>query len=204
MKRRTGETVNLERVAFSMLLSGILATPLAGLAVRWPDPALVLAVVAAGGVIGTFGVFDLAAAATCGAIPSVRVFYLGHGTAMLGFGVLTVCVPVARPGTAQWLAIAWLACYAVFIALLVWRLWYNHHVRRALITWSAVNGGLSGVLAITPPMTSLGLLYAGAAYTCAFGVVLIAAGLWIQHDLARQPAADPAPVFSRRGGVNHV
>jgi hypothetical protein len=199
---RTHETVDLTRVALSLLLSGIVATPLAAIAVRWPDPALVLAMVAAGGAIGTFGVFDFAAGATNGAIPSAGVFYMGHGAAMVGFGVLSVSVPVAEPGIARGLAIAWLALYAVFLALLAWRLWYNHYVRRALVTWSAVNCGLSGVLALTRPLTTLGLLYAGAAYTCALGVILIAAGLWIQHDLARQSAAEPAPAFSNRGGVN--
>ena len=203
MTERPAETVDLQRVAFSMLLCGIVATPLAGLAVRWPDPALVLAMVAAGGVIGTFGVFDLAAAAMSGTAPSVRVFFLGHGAATVGFGVLTLSVPVARPGLAHGLAIAWLTLYAAFLALLAWRLWYHHHVRRALVAWSAVNVVLAVVLALTGPMATLGLLYAGAAYTCAFGLLLIAAGFWIQHDLARHPAADSAPAFSNRGGMKN-
>jgi len=198
------ESIDLERVAFSMLLSGIAAAPLAALALRWPDPALVLAMVAAGGVIGTFGIFDLAAAVTSGTIPSVRTFFIGHGVASIGFGVLSVSVPVATPRVGLALAASWLALYAVFLALVAWRLWYHHNVRRALVVWSAVNIGLAGFLGLAKPMTTLGLLYAGAAYTCAFGVILIAAGLWIKHDLARQSAATHAPAPSNRGGVKHL
>jgi hypothetical protein len=194
--------IDLERVAFSMLLSGIAATPLAGVALRWPEPALVLAMVAAGGVIGTFGIFDLAAAFASGTIPSVRAFFVGHGAASVGFGLLTASVPVASPDIGRLGAVVWLALYAAFLGLLVWRLWYIHHVRRALTVWCGTNAVLALTLGLAEPMTTLGLLYAGAAYTFAFGVTLIAAGLWIQHDLARPTAAVHAPALSNRGGVD--
>lgn len=196
------ETVDLERVAFSMLLSGIAAAPLAAVALRWPEPALVLAMVAAGGVIGTFGIFDLAAALASGTIPSVRAFFVGHGAASVGFGLLTASIPVASPWTGRLLAVSWLALYAAFLGLLVWRLWYSHHVRRTLIAWCGTNAVLALTLWLAAPMTTLGLLYAGAVYTFALGVMLMAAGLWIQHDLARPTAAAHAPALSRRGRVD--
>jgi magnesium-transporting ATPase (P-type) len=201
MSATPAERVDLERVAFSMLLSGIVATPLAAIALRWPDPALVLAMVAAGGVIGTFGIFDLAAAMTGGTLPSVRAFFLGHGAASVGFGLVTASIPVASPEVARTLAVTWLGLYALFLTLLVWRLWYAHHVRRALMLWCGANAVIALFLAVVRPMPELGLLYAGAAYTVAFGVMLMAAGLWIQHDLARLNAATRAPVAPNRGGV---
>ena len=42
-------------------------------------------------------------------------------------------------------------------------------------------------------MTALALLYAGAAYTCALGAMLIAAGLWIHRHLARHTDAELDP-----------
>ena len=177
-----GSEVDFERLAFTLLLRGAFAIPLAAVAIRWREPTLLLAMVAAGGVIGTFGIFELAAGLVSSALPSTRWFFLGHGVVSIAFGVLTASIPVASHDIALALSTGWLAVNACFSLLLSVRRWEYPGERLAILLWSGINTACAVALYLQPPPTTLALLYAAALYTFMLGIVQLIAAAWIHRS----------------------
>jgi uncharacterized membrane protein HdeD (DUF308 family) len=177
----TGDDIDFERLSFTLLLRGAFVIPLAAVAIRWPEPALVLAMVAAGGVIGTFGIFELAAGLVSGTLPSTRWFFFGHGVVSIAFGVVTASIPVASSTTALALSTGWLALNALFTLLLGIRRWEHWRERLAVLAWSAVNVVCALAMFAWPPPTTFALLYALALYTFMLGMAQLAAAAWIHR-----------------------
>lgn len=182
--------LDFERMSFTLYMRGAFAIPLAAVAIRWPEPALLLAVVAAGGVLGTFGIFELAAGLVSSSLPSTRWFFAGHGVVSIAFGILTASIPVASPETSLALSTGWLALNACFALLLAARRWENWRERLSILAWSLVNVACALALHIAPPPTTLALLYAAAFYTFMLGIAQIVAAAWIHNASTRRPAAD--------------
>jgi len=180
-----GDESDLQRLSFTLLLRGAFVIPLAAVAIRWPEAALVLTMVVAGGVIGTLGIFELAAGLVSGTLPSTRRFFIGHGVVSIAFGILTASIPVATLETALALSTGWLALNAFFCLLLTARRWPDWRERLAILAWSLTNVVCAMALFLAPPPTMMGLLYALALYTFMLGVVQLAAATWI-HRIATQ------------------
>jgi uncharacterized membrane protein HdeD (DUF308 family) len=180
-----GDELDLQRLSFTLLLRGAFVIPLAAVAIRWPESTLVLTMVVAGGVIGTFGIFELAAGLVSGTLPSTRWFFLGHGVVSIAFGVLTASIPVATSELALALSTGWLAFNAFFCLLLAARRWPDWRERLAILTWSLTNVVCAVALLLAPQPTTLGLLYALALYTFMLGVVQLAAAAWIHRVSSR-------------------
>lgn len=181
--------IDLGRVWFTLLSRGALAIPLAAVAIRWPEPTLVLAMVAAGGVIGTFGIIELAAGLVSGTLPSTRWFFLGHGVVSIAFGALTASIPVASIQMALALSTGWLALNAGFDLLLAVRRWERRRERLSILAWSFVNAACALALWLSPPRSTFALLYAAAFYTCMLGIAQLVAAAWIHSASARRSAA---------------
>ncbi len=184
-----GGELDFERLSFTLLLRGAFAIPLAAVAIRWPEPTLVLAMVAAGGVIGTFGIFELAAGLMSGTLPSTRWFFVGHGVASIAFGVLSASIPVASAQGALALSTGWLALNASFTLLLTVRRWEHWRERLAILAWSLMNVACAVGLVLAPPPSTFALLYALALYTFMLGIVQLVAAAWIHSASVRRSAA---------------
>jgi uncharacterized membrane protein HdeD (DUF308 family) len=177
------ESVELSRTSAVLQLRGLFLIVLGGVALRWPEQMLVLAIVAAGGIAGSLGIFEIATAVASKSLPSSRMFYLGHGLVFAGFGILTASAPVASVRVATTLTIAWLLLYVVYIMLLAGRLWYLQPAREALILWAVINFGSAIAAARFPAHSTLGLLYWGALYVAVLGFAQIVAGAWISRHI---------------------
>jgi uncharacterized membrane protein HdeD (DUF308 family) len=186
----------LSRTSFVLLLRGFFLIVLGAVAVRWPEQTLVLAIVAAGGIAGTLGIFEVATAAATEMLPSSRMFYLGHGLVFVAFGVLSASVHVATVSVATTLAIIWLTLYVAYALLLAARVWYLSPARAGLLAWAFINTACAIATARFPARTTVGLLYWGALYVAVLGVAQVVAGTWIKrHALSptrRASVAAPA------------
>jgi uncharacterized membrane protein HdeD (DUF308 family) len=186
-------SVELSRLSFVLFLRGMFLILLSAVAIRWPAPALLIAMVAAGGVVGSLGIFEVAAASVSEALSSTRVFLLGHGLVSVAFGVLTATIPVVSVPAATTLSLVWLLLYLTYTLLLTARLWYRHRVREALLLWSAITATCAATIAFFSPPTVNALLYAGALYAGILGIAQLVAAAWIHRG--NHVLTDRAPPF---------
>lgn len=186
-------SVEMSRLSFVLSLRGVFLILLSAVAIRWPEPTLLIAMVLAGGVVGSLGIFEVAAASVSEALPSTRVFLLGHGLVSVAFGVLTATIPVVSMPAATALSLLWLLLYLTYTLLLTARLWYRHRVREALLLWSAITATCAVALAFFSLPTVNALLYAGALYSGILGVAQLVAAAWIHRG--NQDLTDRRPTF---------
>jgi hypothetical protein len=186
-------SVEMSRLSFVLFLRGMFLILLSAVAIRWPEPTLLIAMVAAGGVVGSLGVFEVAAASVSETLPSTRVFLLGHGLVSVAFGVLTATIPVVSVPAATTLSLVWLLLYLTYTLLLTARLWYRHRVREALLLWSVITATCAVAIAFFSPPTANALLYAGALYSGMLGVAQLVAAAWIHRG--NQALTDRASTF---------
>jgi uncharacterized membrane protein HdeD (DUF308 family) len=180
----TQPSVELSRTSFVLYVRGLSLIALAAVGVRWPEQTALLAMVAAGAVAGTIGIFEVAAALASSEQLSSRMFSLGHGLVFIGFGVVTAFIPVATVPNVLWLASAWLMLSAIYTVLLAARLSYLPRVPEALLLWGAITLGCMLVIAFLPAsFTILGLCYWGALYVAALGFIELGAARWINRHI---------------------
>ena len=167
----------LEVTALRHLLfwRGLLALALALVAVRWPSDTLVFALVAAGAVFLVMGFFDAFVALRLRATFRLWWVALAHGLVCVLFGAVTLAVPALALRVAVTLASIWLLAYAALaiVAALTLRRARGPWVAPAV--WGIANAVLAVVLFVYPIPTVTLVLYAGAGYAAALGVVHLAA-----------------------------
>ena len=146
-------SVELSRLAFVFFFRGAFLILIAAASLRWPAQTLLLFMVAAGGIVGSFGIFEVAAASISRALPSTKLFLLAHGIISIGFGVLTAIIPVASVQLATGLAITWTVVYALFALVLSARLRYVPRARVTLVCWSVVSLCCAALLVAFAPVT---------------------------------------------------
>jgi hypothetical protein len=110
----------------------------------------------------------------------------------VGFGALTVTIPVGTVRAAVTLSVTWLLLYAVYLGLLAARVWYLRPAREALLLWALVNIGCALLVARLEDQSLLTLLYWGAFYTALLGFAEVAAGLWINRHFISPSRRDAA------------
>jgi uncharacterized membrane protein HdeD (DUF308 family) len=175
------KSIELSRLAFVFVVRGTFLILLSAATLRWPAQTLLLFMVAAGGVVGSFGIVEVAAASISRALPSTKLFFLAHGVVSIGFGVLTAIIPVASVDLATGLGIGWMVVYALFAVVLAARLRYVPRARTMLTLWGTFNLGCAALLAFFTPPTMIALLYAGALYAGLMGATQLLTAVWIRH-----------------------
>ena len=104
-----------------------------------------------------------------------------HGAACVGFGVLTFAFLHLSLDVTLFLVSVWLVLYAALTLGLALGLWPMRRTRLTLLGCTVVNLSIS-VLALTMRETTImTLLYAGAGYAVAFGLLQIVGGLWLRR-----------------------
>lgn len=186
-------TLELSRLAFVLFVRGVFLIVLGGVAIRWPEQTLLLSMIAAGGIVGSLGIFELAAGAISRALPSTKLFLIGHGVISIAYGALTASIPVALPSLATGMATVFSVIYGVFSLVLAARLQFVPRAREAVAGWAILNFGAAAILAAGTFPTTNALLYAGALYGAILGLFQLFAALWIRRALE--------PV--ERGGDHH-
>jgi uncharacterized membrane protein HdeD (DUF308 family) len=175
------QSVELSRLAFVFFVRGAFLILLAAASLRWPAQTLLLFTVAAGGIVGSFGIFEVAAASISRALPSTKLFFLAHGIISIGFGVLTAIIPVASVRLATGLSIVWTVVYALFALVLAARLRYVPRARAMLLCWGVVSLCCVALLAALAPPAMTALLYAVALYAGLMGAAQLLAAVWIRR-----------------------
>lgn len=178
MSRQSAE---LSRLAFVLFMRGLFLLVLSAAALRWPDQTLLFAIVTAGGVVGTLGIFEVAAAAISASLPSTKLFLLAHGLVSILFGALTATIPVASAAAATKLSVAFMALYAMYSFTLAARLQFIRRARRTLLAWGAFNVIGAVLLAAARPETTNQVLYAAALYGALLGVLQLAAAVGMRR-----------------------
>lgn len=177
----TRRSVELSRLAFVLFVRGVFLIILGAGAIRWPEQTLLLGIVAAGGVVGTLGIFEVAAASISETLPSTKLFLLAHGLVSILFGALTATIPVASASTAAKLSVAFMVLYAAYAFTLAARLQFVRRARNTLRAWGTFNVFGVTLLAVARPDTTNQVLYAGALYGAVLGALQLAAALWIRR-----------------------
>jgi hypothetical protein len=139
--------------------------------------------IAAGGIVGSLGVVETAAGSISRALPSTRLFLVGHGVISIAYGALTASIPVASPSLAVRMTTAFAATYGVFAIVLAARLQFVPRAREAVAGWGILNLAAAAILAAGVFQTTNALLYAGALYGAVLGLFQLFAALWIRRAL---------------------
>ena len=159
----------------AMLILGLVA-------VIWPEPLLVGALIAVGVLAALSGIYELAIAAALRRHTIHWRVAMLDGVASLLFGALTMGVARLSHFAALAVTTGWLILYAGF----AWRtstvVWPRRVARVSLITFGGVNI-LLAILAAYPEGTVFALLFFGAAYAAFYGAWQLAIGLWLRHWL---------------------
>ena len=178
MYRRSQE---LSRLAFALFVRGVLLVVLGALAIRWPNHSLLFGMIVAGGVIGSIGIFEVATAAVSRALPSTRLFYIGHGLVSIGLGAITATIPVAQLGTAVVMCIVFVLAYGMFSLVLAARLQFVRRARDATLVWALFNVACALLLSLSRITDVTDLMYGGALYGALLGLLQLVAAVWIHR-----------------------
>ncbi len=178
MRSHTLELTALRRLLF---WRGLLALALALVAVRWPTDTLVFALVAAGAVFLVMGFFDAFIALRLRATLRLWWVAFAHGLACVLFGAVTVAVPALALRVAVTLASIWLLAYAALAIVAALKLRGTSAQWVIPAAWGIANAALAVVLFVYPIPTVTLVLYAGAGYAAALGVVHLAAAFALRR-----------------------
>jgi uncharacterized membrane protein HdeD (DUF308 family) len=176
-----GLALELSRLAFVLFVRGAFLVLLGAVAIRWPEHTLLLSMVAAGGILGCFGLFEVLAASVSGTLPSTKLFLVGHGILSVALGGIAVALLVAGPQRAALMSIAFLVAYGMYSLVLAVRLQFVPRAREAVFGWGIFNLACAAVLASVEPSRTSELLYAAAFYAAVLGLFQLFAALWIRR-----------------------
>jgi uncharacterized membrane protein HdeD (DUF308 family) len=178
MKSLSRETA---RLSTSLLARGSLMLLLGAAAIGWPETALIAAMLATAALLASFGGYEIFIALRTRKVTPGWMIPMANGVACIAFAILTLVFPGLSLNVTLLLVSIWLASYATLTAILALVLWPMTRTRYTLIGWTGTNL-LIALLAVTVPnANAFTLLYAGAAYAVAFGVMQVASGVWIRR-----------------------
>ena len=163
----------------SMLVLGIVA-------MIWPEPLLVPALLVAGLVAALLGVYEIAIAASIRRFTRAWYGVLVHGLASLSFACLTVGISTLSFRTALALTSGWLMVYAGLMwsgAVIMWTT--QRPSRWALVACGLVDGVIAIFVVAVPAVAIFGFLFFGALYAAAFGAWQLALGVWLGRNEVR-------------------
>lgn len=175
---------DLGRVSVVLYLRGFALLALAAVAIRWPDEVLYNAMLTAGVVVGVLGVCELALVAVSSTVASAKGLMMVHACLSIAFGALALMARTATLATSMRMIGAWLLMQAIVALAIAARVKSAGLARPLLVAWSAVNVAASFLVLTYAWMTLVALMYIGAGYAAAYGVVQIATARWIRHAVA--------------------
>ena len=173
----------VQAVADSLIVSGTIFLVAGSIAVVWPEPTLIPALIGVGLTSAAAGVYQL----SCGF--SVRRTERGwflivmHGVLLILFGLLTEGVTALSFMPAMVIVAGWMFFYAVHswaVALFVAK---RRLTRHAATLWGGVHVLGALLLAVFSVGTMLGVLFLGAIYAAALGVWMTVGGYWIRREI---------------------
>lgn len=177
-----------QRLWHTLVVRGSLMVALGVVAMLWPEPVLVDALLAVGLLASLLGIYEASIGATLPRGTPGRTVVTLHGLVTLAFGLMTVGAPPVSLALGLAVVTGWLLLYAgvAFGAAVISKL--SWLVRAMLATCGFVNVVLALMVALYPDRTIFILLFFGAAYAALFGAWQVAVGLWLRrqtHDWRR-------------------
>lgn len=188
----------------TLYVRGFLLLAAAAIAIRWPDKTLLGMTAVAGGVVAALGVFEYAIVSASNASRRTKGLVALHALMSVAFGALAIAARFAAPDTTRDFAAVWLLLQSALVLAVARHVPSAGHARGVLLAWSAANVVCAFVVAAHPVMPLPGLLYIGAAYTAVYGVIQIAAALWIRDrttlasGLSRLGSTSRGPIGNSR------
>ena len=175
---------DLERVSIVLYLRGFVLLGLAAVAVRWPDDTLFQAMLTAGVVVGVLGACELLVAGLSTAVRATKGLITTHAVLSIAFGLVSLAAQVTSLEITMRLIGGWLLVHSVIALALASRVTPSGFARPLLLAWSALNVAAAFIVMTHEGTTLLMLMYTGAAYAAAYGVVQIATARWIRNAVA--------------------
>ena len=169
------------RFSTSLLTRGGLMVLLGSAAIGWPDDLIVGAMLAAAVLLAVLGAYEMILALrTRRATPGFLV-PMANGAACIGFAILTLAFPGLSLQVTLIAVSIWLVLYATLTGALALALWPMVRTRRVLVSWTVLNIALALGAVTARQATIFTVLYVGAGYAVAFGVLQVAAGMWVRR-----------------------
>lgn len=185
-----GVATAIERV---LLTRGLLLAALALSALRWPEGALLIALVGTGSLCLISSSFDIYVAGVARQrAPALSRVAIMHAVLTLLFGIATLRTPGLSLSQTVSVAAAWLlvAGLVPLIPRTVAALAPRAGVAAA--RWAMLHLLLLLAILLTPPHSTMAMLYAGAGYAIIIAGAEIAGSIWLHHTSLRPTGAVPA------------
>lgn len=181
----TDSRVEMTGFADSLAISGTLFLVGGSVAVIWPEPTLVPALLCVGLISTAAGFYQLSCGFAVRKTERTWSLMIAHGLLLLLFGLLTEGVTALHFIPALAVVTGWMLLYAIYswaVALFVAQ---RRLTRNAATLWGAIHVFGALLVVIFSFGTMIGLLFLGAVYAATLGAWMILSGSWIRKMVMR-------------------